>query len=623
MSQLRQSSRVKKLPAHLQDCVMDLDVSGRGDVALVTEKDLVTEPAAMADSKSQSQESSLLVIPDADQTLTPTIANRTVSQIDDRADGGYTEPQNTQELLDMIDRNLDIGSAEPPNTQELFDMIDRNLNDSAEETSPNKTQQKPSDGGRRVPATSTPRTPGSIARNACQSLHKKVDIVQKQLDSIEAHVGLIPELQLLITRQKKCDDMMEEILKMQNKIKKLEKELREAEMNTKTPEEKLTEAYNVNGHMKNDLDSWRQRATDAETELKNSKNSIQKENTKSTKDKTSSNKQSPVEENFPMSEDNRTESKRSLTENSATPPEKPRDIVYVRSPHVLSVMEERAPFRYRGREYRYAEVAYQTEKVAHTLGENSHHLKEIMKLSGLESKAYVKDLPYSKSWQSCKERVMEDICSSLEKQDSTFSEALLATGSLPIKHPVPDKFWGTTHQGQNKYGKILMRICARIGEKDSNSDLDVLASGDNEGFKAVIEQGTEGLVIADSQCKFINERLMFGRAKVAKIKCSTTQALKSFVDDMGNGGIRHKIKHVLVNVGINNIRDKQRLGDICSSLEDALQALKASCPHARIYYSAPLKRHPSTELETLRFHMEEFCHRDNISFIQHNIYRHL
>ena len=593
-TQVRQSARVRNRPSYLEDCVLDLDASGRVDIGLATETELSPDTAVMADSDVKSQDSSLIVIPDAEQTLTPAALNETVIHMEETTDDVPSEVPNTQELYDMIDRAIDTsaqGQAQLTGT----------------------------------PVTSTPRAPGSASRTlGVKSIHDKVDKVQRQLDGIEACVGLIPELQRLITKQKKSDDLTEEILKMQNKIKKMEKEIREAATKIKSTEEKLTESYEVSNQMKADLDTWRQRATDAEAELKQAKESAltsQKETPKKQPVKANSNKQGPVNQ-AKGGEPHKEESKSPTAKKCAAPNES-GDVIYVRSPHILSTMEERKPFRYRGREYRYAEVAYQSEKVAHTLGEDSPKLKEIIMLSGLDSKDYVKHIPRSKSWQSCKESVLEDICRCLATQDTTFREALLATESMFIKHTVKDNFWGSVNQGQNKYGKILMKLRARLREENTDPGTKGPATRENEGFKAIIELGTEGLVLADSQCKFVNPHLIFGRSKVTKIKCSTARDLASYADDLGNAGTLQNVKHVLVNVGINDIRNRQNPTEVCSMLEDAIRALKVSCPRAHIYYSAPLKKHPTTELETLCFQMEEVCEKHDISLIQHDIYRHL
>ena len=77
-----------------------------------------------------------------------------------------------------------------------------------------------------------------------------------------------------------------------------------------------------------------------------------------------------------------------MSSNSPTPNKSSSnpEVIQVRSPHILSMMEERKVFTYSLRQHQCAEVAYQIRQTVFILGPDSPILEKLAKMSGKAAK---------------------------------------------------------------------------------------------------------------------------------------------------------------------------------------------------------------------------------------------
>ena len=190
------------------------------------------------------------------------------------------------------------------------------------------------------------------------------------------------------------------------------------------------------------------------------------------------------------------------------------------------MMEEREEFTYSLRQHTCAEVTYQMRQAEFILGPDSSPLEKIAGMSGKQAKQYVREnVPISLAWQKRQADELQAIVTRLAEQDGLFREALLATGDAEIRHTVSDSFWGTgtrNQKGRNMYGKILMAL---RDSPQGNSKASASKADTEKPFAAVISRDTECIVLTDSQGKWVNKDLIFGRKKTVIIKCSTADDL--------------------------------------------------------------------------------------------------
>ena len=101
------------------------------------------------------------------------------------------------------------------------------------------------------------------------------------------------------------------------------------------------------------------------------------------------------------------------------------DPVKVRSPHILSMMEERAPFTYSARIQTIGEIAYQMAKIEHTAGRNHPLLDKVYEMKdGKQAKRFMtENLPFSPSQQKVKEEELRNVIKTLINCDPTFRDA--------------------------------------------------------------------------------------------------------------------------------------------------------------------------------------------------------
>ena len=419
-------------------------------------------------------------------------------------------------------------------------------------------------------------------------MQKEMEVMKHQLNVMEAQIALIPEIKQFIETQKRNMDKKDDQTRLHTKINRLESKVFEAERINRETREKLVAAIETNGLLKEALTTWQDKATNAAREidrlteatylqgqeiktLKNkaeTRNQIEEDKSQKQIPKQSSSspkaagsrekkkypnntsdldppKSTPTKETPETEKVNTrggTQMKSQLSEkdprtNPLTTEDRFPKVIYVRSPHLLSMMEERETFTYSLRQHTCAEVTYQMRQIEFILGPDSPMLEKIAKMTGKEAKQHVQDhVPYSPAWQRRKGNELRAIVKRLAEQDMLFREALLATGEAEIRHSVPDVFWGMgtkTRPGLNTYGRILMELRDHLRRTGARSESK--QQSENEMFNTVIGRDTECIVISDSQGKWIDRERIFGRRKTIKIKCSKAEDLLSFSKDMLNG----------------------------------------------------------------------------------------
>ena len=297
--------------------------------------------------------------------------------------------------------------------------------------------------------------------------------------------------------------------------------------------------------------------------------------------------------------------------------------INVKSPHILSMMEAREAFVYKGKTYKIPEIAYQTSKATLIMGNNSPEASHIYSLTdGKVAKKYAQEhLPHSEKWQKVNTEVIRNILRAVMRQDPIFREALMATGDREIRHTVADTFWGTggtsRSEGLNVYGEILMELRSELRTADYNQTQQDPKTGDK--FSIHLNRDTECLLITDSQCKHVNAKFLFGSKKVHVQKCPTAVSLKTFSAELTNGPPKLQVTHIVINNGINDVRDGKDTNATFKAQVQSIEALKRACPNATIHYCMPLSKSTNENVESLGHKMRRYSIDNNITFIKHDI----
>lgn len=120
-----------------------------------------------------------------------------------------------------------------------------------------------------------------------------------------------------------------------------------------------------------------------------------------------------------------------------------------------------APVLYNNVWYTNNEAAFHAQK----------NLKESHKFTTLHpsvAKRYGRQVQLRSDWEEVKDQIMYEICLAKFQQNSNLAEMLLATGDEELVEGTDgwnDTYWGVAHGvGQNKLGKILMRVRAELQE---------------------------------------------------------------------------------------------------------------------------------------------------------------
>ncbi len=125
-------------------------------------------------------------------------------------------------------------------------------------------------------------------------------------------------------------------------------------------------------------------------------------------------------------------------------------------------------------------------------------------------------------------------------------------------------------------------------------------------FSVYISKDTENLVLTDSQGKHLNHNLILGRGKTHITKCYTVDDTSDFVGQLSNGSKRTKVKYILVNTGINDIKNRMSHHQLAEKQYEYIKTLQSACPNAKIIYSLPLSRKKDRQVEELGIVMWEY-----------------
>ena len=480
----------------------------------------------------------------------------------------------------------------------------------------------------------TPTTSKPLTRTP--SLKNELDTMKKQLKAIENEISYFPEIREFISQQHDALKQNKTQLRSQKRIHELEKSQLKAEEEIQKAKAKLLEAYNYNGDLKDKIAEYQNKLGRAEREIdrliKVNEGQLallkaaEKVNTipviaipkpTNPSNLATTNSQTPK----PCPDRTKPHTERATPTAKATPskasPSKLEHCINVKSPHILSMMEV-----YSGRPYKVPEIAFQTEKAQFILGIDSPEAIHIYNLQdGKAAKQYAREnLPYSERWQRAKTKVIRNILRAVLKQDTIFKDALAATGNKLIRHTVSDTFWGTggisRSDGKNMYWEILMQLRIELQTTDNKEE--------NQGtqstpFSVQLNKGTECILITDSQSKHIDARYLLGAKKVHIQKCPTASSMKTFVQELSHGPVRLQITHIIVNNGINDVRNGRPAEVTAAQQIESIEALKCVCPNARLYYCMPLSKSTNTQVELLGHKICEYSIDSNVTFIRHHV----
>lgn len=123
------------------------------------------------------------------------------------------------------------------------------------------------------------------------------------------------------------------------------------------------------------------------------------------------------------------------------------------------------------------------------------------------------------------------------------------------------------------------------------SDTSLTSHSDDLSTPTEVTLKPEVALLIDSNGKFIDEKKLFPKHRVAKLWCPNTQsALKSLsVDKLGSPN------HIIIHTGTNDLRAQQER--VATSLQTVIEKASTTFPHAKITISTLLPRkdfHPDT-----------------------------
>lgn len=127
---------------------------------------------------------------------------------------------------------------------------------------------------------------------------------------------------------------------------------------------------------------------------------------------------------------------------------------------------------YNGLVYFNAEAAFQAAKCDNDLAKFA-----FTKLDPSSAKKRGRQVSLRSDWEEIKEQVMYDICYAKFTQNPSLGKKLIETGEEPLEegNEWGDRIWGTVNGiGENKLGKILMRIREELINKELNRVIDAL-----------------------------------------------------------------------------------------------------------------------------------------------------
>lgn len=131
----------------------------------------------------------------------------------------------------------------------------------------------------------------------------------------------------------------------------------------------------------------------------------------------------------------------------------------------LSNFYER-PLTYGGINYQNSEAAFQAQKAL-----DIETRKAFAEMKPDEAKRRGKTVPLRDDWEAVKMQIMYEVCLAKFSQNPDLAERLIATGDEHLEegNTWGDTTWGTVNGiGENKLGKVLMRIRSELGNTEKN-----------------------------------------------------------------------------------------------------------------------------------------------------------
>lgn len=128
-----------------------------------------------------------------------------------------------------------------------------------------------------------------------------------------------------------------------------------------------------------------------------------------------------------------------------------------------------APITYDGWDYTNNEAAFQAQKT-------SSRILRVQLFSGAnpsEAKRQGRSIKLRADWEDVKDNIMYEIVRAKFSQNPDLKEKLLATGDKLLEegNTWGDVVWGTVDGvGENRLGKILMRVRSELAEKDNRKE---------------------------------------------------------------------------------------------------------------------------------------------------------
>ena len=127
-----------------------------------------------------------------------------------------------------------------------------------------------------------------------------------------------------------------------------------------------------------------------------------------------------------------------------------------------------APVTYGGITYQNNEAAFQAMKVL-----SNDIRKQFAELSPNHAKRKGRNVKLRDDWESVKEQYMYEIVLAKFRQNEVLRKRLLATGSCELieGNTWGDVIWGVCRgRGQNKLGKILMRVRSELKDETGEAE---------------------------------------------------------------------------------------------------------------------------------------------------------
>lgn len=120
------------------------------------------------------------------------------------------------------------------------------------------------------------------------------------------------------------------------------------------------------------------------------------------------------------------------------------------------------PLLFRGLVFENAEAAFHSQKCP-------QRAKEFQGLNASQSKRLGRQVEMRPDWDKVRDQVMYEVVSEKFSQNSKIRERLIATGEAMLVegNTWNDRYWGVCNGiGQNKLGKILMRVRSELMQKE-------------------------------------------------------------------------------------------------------------------------------------------------------------